>query len=206
MIHVDVNGFALVMEVLGLVIGIVSAFIIFFGFMPKKNEKRFSGWLGRLYDFLNFKFYIIEGLLKFCYVLMACICTGMGLLMSLSIVGLTQGLIILVVGNLTVRIAYEFILMLITACRNLAEINRKKQEPAPEEDKMIPAVAGKSEAPTNGGVLLPTPAPAAAAEPYQTGAAEVAASQELGYKKCPGCGEKCSTKFEFCNICGTKLP
>ena len=125
MIHMNIEGFATVMAVLGLVIGIIGAFVIFFGFMPKKNEHRFGGWLGKLYDFLNFRFYIIEGLLKFTYVLVASICTGMGLFMSLSIVELTHGLILLVGGNLAARIAYEFILMLIMACRNLGELNKK---------------------------------------------------------------------------------
>ena len=139
MIHMNIEGFATVMAVLGLVIGIIGAFVIFFGFMPKKNEHRFGGWMGKLYDFLNFKFYIIEGLLKFTYVLVACICTGMGLFMSLSIVELTHGLILLVGGNLAARIVYEFILMLIMACRNLGELNKKTPDQSETEpDGQLP--------------------------------------------------------------------
>ena len=91
MIHVSVAGFAMVMEVLGLVFGVLGAFVIFFVFMSRKNEKRFTGRLARMYDFLNFRLCIIEDVLKFCYVLAACLCTGIGLFMSLSVVELTRG-------------------------------------------------------------------------------------------------------------------
>ena len=55
MIHVSVAGFAMVMEVLGLVFGVLGAFVIFFVFMSRKNEKRFTGRLARMYDFLNYR-------------------------------------------------------------------------------------------------------------------------------------------------------
>ncbi|MEE0419398.1 MAG: hypothetical protein UDG86_05030 [Lachnospiraceae bacterium] len=304
MIHMNIEGFATVMAVLGLVIGIIGAFVIFFGFMPKKNEHRFGGWLGKLYDFLNFRFYIIEGLLKFTYVLVASICTGMGLFMSLSIVELTHGLILLVGGNLAARIAYEFILMLIMACRNLGELNKKTpdqseaqpdgqlpqpikeehhfwgalheagrsvrqaaskpqearpqeprpQEPKPQEPRPQEPVRQEPQTPQPGRVAeqepasLQEPAPKPAvleAEkqpeiPKETEDAAWAAARESAvtrepqeakkpksgetapsvsrpaepkkaaimkpkHRVCPQCGEKCSTEFAFCNMCGAKL-
>ena len=78
MFHVGIQGFVMVMEVLGLVFGVIGAFVIFFVFMAKKNEERYTGRLAKLYDFLNFRFYIIEDVLKFCYILAACLCTAVG--------------------------------------------------------------------------------------------------------------------------------
>ena len=39
MIHVSVAGFAMVMEVLGLVFGVLGAFVIFFVFLQERTHK-----------------------------------------------------------------------------------------------------------------------------------------------------------------------
>ncbi|MEY8428279.1 hypothetical protein AALA00_11305 [Lachnospiraceae bacterium 46-15] len=200
MIHVSVAGFAMVMEVLGLVFGVLGAFVIFFVFMSKKNEKRFTGRLARMYDFLNFRFCIIEDVLKFCYVLTACLCTGIGLFMSLSVVELTRGLVLLVGGNLAVRIAFEFIMILLRACRNLGELGKNTETSVYAYKEPIMQFHMEEEA-------------AAASEEKEFAAIdskkpaegkEMSAGREK-YKACPSCGEKCNSRFAFCNMCGTKL-
>lgn len=186
MIKLNFEGIVNVMAVLGLVIGVIGAFVIFFWFMSKKNEHHFTGRLKQVYDFLHFRFYIIEGLLKFCYVLMACVCTTMGIFLIASIVGIGPGVILLTAGNLIVRVAYEFLLMLILACRHLGEINRKiteepsgLEQPESEEDK---------EGEARLAVIEAAVAEDAPKECY-----------------CPQCGAKCSSDYIYCNMCGTKL-
>lgn len=116
--------FGVAMTVAGFIIGIIMAFIVFFAFMSKKHENRFHGFLGWLYNYLNFKNFIIEGLLKFCYVLGACICTMVGVFNILCL-QLVTGFGVLIFGNLVLRIIYEFALMIVLICRNVTEINRK---------------------------------------------------------------------------------
>lgn len=180
MIHVNIEGFSMVMEVLGLVVGVVGTFVVFFGFLTKKNEHRFSGALAKLYDFLNFKSCIIEDVVKFLYVLAACLCTGVGLFKVLSVVGLTKGLILLVGGNLAVRIFFEISMLFIKACKNLGLLERGKQQEDTSQGELEfqPEVEQKE---------------------------KVKISKPPKYRICPNCGENCSDKFEFCNICGTKL-
>ncbi|WP_251353256.1 hypothetical protein [Hominisplanchenecus murintestinalis] len=199
MIHVSVAGFAMVMEVLGLVFGVLGAFVIFFVFMSRKNEKRFTGRLARMYDFLNFRLCIIEDVLKFCYVLAACLCTGIGLFMSLSVVELTRGLVLLVGGNLAVRIVFEFIMILLRACRNLGELGKNTETPVYAQKEPIIQFHMEEAAAASEGK-----------EPVAVHSKKTAAGKEISagrekYKVCPSCGEKCSNRFAFCNMCGTKL-
>lgn len=210
MFHVSVQGFVMVMEVLGLVFGVIGAFVVFFVFMAKRNEERYTGRLAKLYDFLNFRFYIIESVLKFSYVLAACLCTAIGLFMALTVVELTRGLVLLVGGNLAARIVFEFVMMLVKACRNLGELGKEEKPQAyikkkPEikvvyEKESVPV---KKEAPEKAAIkkkIVIKKEPQAEKEPVKEGA-----ERKAGYKICPSCGEKCSSKFAFCNMCGSKL-
>jgi len=288
----NVEVFTMVMEVLGLVFGVLGAFVIFFGFMSEKNEGRFSGRLGQLYSFLNFKDFIIEGMLKFLYVLAACLCTGIGLFMSLTVVNLSRGLVLLIGGNLAVRIVFEFLMMAVKACRNLGEIGkeqepvvyerperetvrfhrRKKEEPLAEKQPLVEKKRAYVSEPVNekdvkGEDVRKDSAQedgrrvdirkegkkredireengrredarrednrkeiageAAVTEEINRKEVHIAEAQNAGpeiivqenkkpdrraalrkskYKVCPSCGEKCSSEFAFCNMCGAKLP
>lgn len=189
MIRLDFNGFVSVMAVLGLVIGVIGAFVIFFWFMSGKNENHFTGRLKKAYDFLHFRFYIIEGILKFCYVLMACICTTVGIFLTVSIIAIGPGVILLVGGNLAVRIVYEFLLMLVLACRHLGDISRQMKT---FPDQEFPAVRAEEKPEPDRQVSM------------EAAAAVVMESQAKACY-CPHCGTKCSTDYTYCNMCGTKL-
>ena len=208
MFRVSVESFTMVMEVLGLVFGVIGAFVVFFGFMSEKNGRRYTGRLAKLYDFLNFRFYIIEDVLKFCYVLTACLCTGIGLFMALTVVELTRGLVLLAGGNLAARIAFEFLMMLVKACRNLGEVGKQDRSEIPTKNDR--ADAARPEAVCED-IYIEDKEEATPEELPDTGKAE---GKEKGihvkikkekYKICPSCGESCSGKFEYCNMCGTKL-
>lgn len=116
--------FGVVMTVAGVIIGIIMSFVVFFAFMSKKNVNRFHGFFGWLYDYLQFKNFIIEGLLKFFYVLGACVCTTVGVFNILCL-QMVLGFAVLIFGNLVLRIFYEFALMIVVICRNVSEINKK---------------------------------------------------------------------------------
>lgn len=209
MMHINVDSFVMVMEVLGLVSGVIGAFVIFFGFLSEKNEKRYTGKLEKLYNFLNFRFYIIEDVLKFCYVLAASLCTGIGLFMSLTVVELTWGLVLFIGGNLAARIVFEFLMMIIKACRNLGEIGKEPFDGSVLKEE--PQMGKKPELPTK---IQDFPEVAAAKEELlteerpkkHTETVEKVFIKKEKYKVCPSCGEKCSSKFAFCNMCGSKLP
>ena len=108
--------------IISVVLAIVGGLLVYFLFLSKKNEGKFKGFVGWLYDFLSFKKMFMEALLKITYLIVAIYIT----LSSFAIIGTSFiGFIVyLVVGNLIARIVYEFSLILLVICRNTTEINK----------------------------------------------------------------------------------
>lgn len=96
---------------------------MYFTFLKKDNEGKYTGFLGWMYDFLTFKKLTIENVLKILYLICAIFVT----LSSFATISTSfiAFLLYLVVGNLIVRIAYELILVRLIICRNTTEINKK---------------------------------------------------------------------------------
>ena len=109
--------------IVALILAIVGGILVYFLFLSKKNEGKFTGFLGWLYDFLSFKKMFLETLLKITYLILAIYIT----LASFAVIGTNflAFLIMLVFGNLAVRIVYEFSLILLVICRNTTDINKK---------------------------------------------------------------------------------
>lgn len=108
--------------IISVVLAIVGGLLVYFLFLSKKNEGKFKGFVGWLYDFLSFKKMFMEALLKITYLIVAIYIT----LSSFAIIGTSFiGFIVyLIVGNLIARIIYEFSLILLVICRNTTEINK----------------------------------------------------------------------------------
>ena len=96
---------------------------MYFTFLKKDNEGKYTGFLGWMYDFLTFKKLTIENVLKILYLICAIFVT----LSSFATISTSfiAFLLYLVVGNLVVRISYELILVRLIICRNTTEINKK---------------------------------------------------------------------------------
>lgn len=106
-----------------LVISFIVGVLVYCLFLSKRNEGKFIGFAGWLYDFLHFKKLAVEGILKILYITMALYITIMSFtLMSMSF-GSFLGL--LIGGNLGLRIIYELMLVLLIVCKNTSEINKK---------------------------------------------------------------------------------
>ena len=120
--------------ILSLILAVVGGILVYFLFLSKKNEGKFTGFLGWLYDFLSFKKMFLEALLKVTYLIIAIYIT----LYSFVLIGdsFLGFLLTLVLGNVIVRVVYEFSLILLVICRNTTEIakNTKKVEENKSED------------------------------------------------------------------------
>lgn len=120
--------------IIALVLAIVGGILVYFLFLSKKNEGKFKGFLGWLYDFLSFKKMFLEALLKITYLILAIYVT----LSSFALIGTNFFifLLVLILGNVLVRVIYEFSLILLVICRNTTDIAKntsKKSEDKPEE-------------------------------------------------------------------------
>lgn len=109
--------------IVSVIIAIVGGIALYFTFLAKKNEGKFTGFWGWMYDFLTFKKMVIENILKICYLIVAIFIT----LSSFSVISASflAFLLYLVIGNLIARIAYELFLVVLIICRNTTEMNKK---------------------------------------------------------------------------------
>lgn len=82
--------------------------------------------MAKLYEFVKFKKMYITTILKVSYLILAIFITLSSFsLISTSFVGF---LLTLLFGNLILRIAYEFSLVLLSIHENVSEINRKMKK------------------------------------------------------------------------------
>ena len=99
--------------------GGIALYIIFL----KNDKKKYTGFLAKLKDFLNFKVLLLEDILKISYLIIAIFIT----LFSFGLIGTSviSFLVTLIGGNLALRISYELSILLIKICQNTSEINSK---------------------------------------------------------------------------------
>lgn len=106
-----------------IIISLVVAVLVYFLFLSRKNDGKFKGAIGWLYDFLTFKKLTVEGILKILYMTVALYIT----IMSFTIIGTNFAafLLMLIGGNIAIRVVYEVVLVFLIICRNTSEINDK---------------------------------------------------------------------------------
>lgn len=112
------------------IVALVVALVLFFAFLSPRNEGKFHGFLGWVYEFLNFRKLMLEAVLRIIYMVVAVFLLLFGLayiFIGLGNIGqnLLTGLGIAVLGNVVVRLLYELIMLFVLICRNVADINRK---------------------------------------------------------------------------------
>ena len=124
-----------VWSIIALVIAVVGGIALYFTFLNKKNDGKWTGFLGWLYNTLTFKNMIVETILKILYLVIAIFITLYSL--GLIAVNIILALGLLVIGNIILRVCYEFMLLAITTCRNTSDINSKLNKIIPDkkEDK-----------------------------------------------------------------------
>ena len=118
------QGFAIWTVIAG-ILALVGGIVAYFLFVkPKKtwNNKFLDG----LKDFFRFNKMWIEGLLKVLYLIAAVFLTlwSFGFL-GMGWSGVLSFFMILIFGNIGLRIVYEFMLMTIMIWRNTTDINKK---------------------------------------------------------------------------------
>lgn len=125
------------------VLAIVGGIAAYFLFVAKKNNGEYKGFVAWLHNFLNFKKYFIEMILKVLYLISAIYIT----LSSFSFISFSVAtfFMYLIFGNILLRICYEFILMFLTIVNNTTEINEKLGAQKKEVEKSTPKLKKKSD-------------------------------------------------------------
>ena len=119
--------------IVSIILAVVGGILIYFLFLSKKNEGKFKGFAGWLYDFLSFKKMFMEALLKITYLILALYIT----LSSFALIGTNfiAFLGTLILGNVILRLVYEFSLLLLVICRNTTDISKKLSNKKDKENK-----------------------------------------------------------------------
>ena len=120
-----------VWSIIALVIAVVGGIALYFTFLNKKNDGKWTGFLGWLYNTLTFKNMIVETILKILYLVIAIFITLYSL--GLIAVNIILALGLLVIGNIILRVCYEFMLLAIITCRNTSDINSKLNKIIPDK-------------------------------------------------------------------------
>ena len=107
--------------IISLIIAFIGGIVAYILFAKRKNT--FTGFLGWLHKFINFRVLIVEDLIKITYIILALFFT----LFSFGLIGSSIGgfFALLIGGNLALRIGYEMSILLIKICQNTSEINGK---------------------------------------------------------------------------------
>ncbi len=105
------------------VLAVIGGLVLYFTFLKKSNEGKFKKFLNWMYNFLSFRKLLLEDLLKICYIILALFVT----LGSFSFIsqGFVYFICVLILGNLALRVTFEFSLMMVLICKNTSEINSK---------------------------------------------------------------------------------
>ena len=110
-------------SLIAFIVAIAASIVIYFVFMDKKEESKYTGFVKKLYDFLHFKINFIEAFLKIAYLTTTLYVT----ITSFSLIKIDVALFFmtLILGNIIIRILYEAAFLLYNIYLNTKEINSK---------------------------------------------------------------------------------
>ena len=110
-------------SLIAFIVAIAASIVIYFVFMDKKEENKYTGFVKNLYDFLHFKINFIEAFLKIAYITTTLYVT----ITSFSLIKVDVALFFmtLILGNIIIRILYEAAFHLYNIYLNTKEINNK---------------------------------------------------------------------------------
>lgn len=106
------------------IIALVLGIVLFFTFLKKNNEGKYSGVKGKFYNAMTFNRFYAENIIKFIYVILACVLTMVGLV-QIVIGSFIAGIVTLVLGNVILRISIELLLMFIILCKKTVSMDRR---------------------------------------------------------------------------------
>lgn len=167
--------------VLGIIAAVVCTVLVLIYIMPDSKRQGLNPFFRFLHDLFNFKWLLLEKILKVIYIFSTLGCVIVGFLFLFSGVRdwygdfhsvALPGILIAVLGPIVLRLTYEGLMMFIIVVKNVIAINGKLGDSRPAE-------AGSSEPP--------------------------AAPEAPEYVFCGQCGTRCKRSDGVCPNCGRPL-
>jgi len=109
--------------IVSILLAVIGGIFLYNVYFSKNNEEKFTGIKKVLYNFVNFKFTIIEPIFKVLYLVLAIALT----LSSLSLIATNffEFIAVIVFGNIIVRLTFELLLLTLKMMKDISEINLK---------------------------------------------------------------------------------
>lgn len=182
-----------VAAILGIISALAGTVLSFIFIIPESKRKNLPTIFRFVHDLFNFKFLVLEKVLQALYVLCTLTCIGIGFFMLFSGYDsywsgyksyFLEGLLVMVLGPIAVRLAYEGLMMFILLIKNVIAINNKlknQNEDGETPDAFAPNFKASFTADE-------TP--------------EVPAAPATG-SFCTHCGAPVAEGSAFCTACGT---
>lgn len=114
----------LIWTIIAIVISIVGGIALYFTIFSKKNDEKYKGVMSIVYNLVHFKYFVIDDIFRILYIISVLFIT----LYSFSFIGKWQFLVILLGGNLLLRISYEFMMLFMELCHNVRNISNKTKK------------------------------------------------------------------------------
>ncbi len=105
-------------------VAIVLGIVLFCTFLKPSHEGKYTGFKGKLYNMLAFNRFYAENIIKFVYIIAACVVTVIGIIL-IVLGSFIAGIIMIVITNIVLRVSVELILMFIILCRKTASMDRR---------------------------------------------------------------------------------
>jgi hypothetical protein len=116
-------GAACVAITVAIIAAIIVGCVLYVLFVRGDRNEKLTGNKAKFYNFLNFNKFYAEEIFKFFYIVSAAIFTFVGIVMLF--VNFASGIILLVIGNIALRVSYELLMMFIILCRRTASVDKR---------------------------------------------------------------------------------
>ncbi|MBE6777872.1 MAG: hypothetical protein E7541_00600 [Ruminococcaceae bacterium] len=118
-----------IIVIIALALAVAATVLAFVFIVPEKKRARLNGFGKFLHDTLNFKYLIVEKILQALYIFSTAAVILAGFFMLFYVdhdywMG-GEGLLLMILGPISVRLAYEMIIMAILLVKNVIQINNK---------------------------------------------------------------------------------
>lgn len=199
--------------IIGAIAALVCTILSLVLITPASKRPTLPKFFQALHDIFNFKALLIEKILKFFYILSTLGCIFIGFFMLFSgyetydygFYGMEKkfqsmagvGFLVMIVGPIVIRLAYEGIMLIIIAVKNVIEINNKLKNQNENENKPARAAAP---APNFAPPAYQPQQSAPAYQPYQAPVEQTPPQPEQPAAAAAPVPEE----WVFCMNCGTK--
>ena len=128
--------------IVSVLLAVTGGIFLYINYFSIDKEKKYKGLKKVLFDFINFKFTIIEPIFKVLYLIIATALT----LSSFSLIttNFFEFIALIVFGNIIIRIIFELLLLTLKLFKDVSNINEKLSKKEIKSKRKIKSITKKT--------------------------------------------------------------